>query len=153
MAINIGSILGFFICGYLGENIGWHYGFAAAGIGMAFGLGQFILTRERLGNAGALPQEVISDKIKKRDLNKPLICLASSYEMISEYVDFMPNFDFTGLSKERPTTFIFDSPKGISNHITKYSKSVGFRVPNNDFCKKLINEFGKPIVNCLPSLS
>ena len=67
MAINIGSILGFFICGYLGENIGWHYGFAAAGIGMAFGLGQFILTRERLGNAGALPQEEISDKIKKRD--------------------------------------------------------------------------------------
>ena len=67
MAINIGSILGFFICGYLGENIGWHYGFAAAGIGMAFGLGQFILTRERLGNAGAFPQEVISDKIKKRD--------------------------------------------------------------------------------------
>ena len=37
MAINIGSILGFFICGYLGENIGWHYGFAAAGVGMAFG--------------------------------------------------------------------------------------------------------------------
>ena len=34
MSINLGSILGFFICGYLGENIGWHYGFGAAGIGM-----------------------------------------------------------------------------------------------------------------------
>ena len=67
MAINIGSILGFFICGYLGENIGWHYGFAAAGIGMAFGLFQFILTRDKLGNAGALPQVKISDRIKKRD--------------------------------------------------------------------------------------
>ena len=42
MAINLGSILGFFICGYLGENIGWHYGFGAAGIGMAFGLLQYI---------------------------------------------------------------------------------------------------------------
>ncbi len=67
MAINIGSILGFFICGYLGENIGWHYGFAAAGIGMAFGLFQFVLTRDKLGNAGALPQVKISDRIKKRD--------------------------------------------------------------------------------------
>jgi len=51
------------------------------------------------------------------------------------------------LSKKIPTTFIFDSPKGISNYITKYSKSIGFRVPNNDFCKKLITELGKPIVS------
>ena len=67
MAINIGSILGFFICGYLGENIGWHYGFAAAGLGMAFGLGQFIITREKLGNVGKSPQVILTNKIKKRD--------------------------------------------------------------------------------------
>ena len=67
MAINIGSILGFFICGYLGENIGWHYGFAAAGIGMAFGLLQFILYRNKLGSVGISPQENINDKIKNRD--------------------------------------------------------------------------------------
>ena len=67
MAINIGSILGFFICGYLGENIGWHYGFAAAGLGMAFGLGQFIITREKLGNVGISPQVILTNKIKKRD--------------------------------------------------------------------------------------
>ena len=86
-------------------------------------------------------------KIKKRDFKKPLICLASDYAMISDYLEFMPDFDYYELSKERPTTFIFDSPKGISSYITKYSKSVGFRVPNNDFCKKLITEFGKPIVS------
>ena len=86
-------------------------------------------------------------KIKKRDQQKPLICLASSYEMIRDYLEFMPDFDYHELYKESPTTFIFDSPKGISNHITKYSKSVGFRVPDNDFCKKLIAEFGKPIVS------
>jgi len=86
-------------------------------------------------------------EIKKRDLKKPLICLASSYEMISDYLNFMPDFDYNELSKKTPTTFIFDSPKGISNYITKYSKSIGFRVPNNDFCKKLITELGKPIVS------
>ena len=92
-------------------------------------------------------------KIKKRDLQKPLICLASSYEMIRDYLEFMPDFDYHELYKESPTTFIFDSPKGISNHITKHSKSVGFRVPNNDFCKKLIAEFGKPIVSTSANLS
>ena len=56
MAINIGSILGFFICGYLGENIGWHYGFSAAGFGMLLGLVQFIYLRKYLGKTGSEPQ-------------------------------------------------------------------------------------------------
>ena len=67
MSINLGSILGFFICGYLGENIGWHYGFGAAGIGMAFGLIQFILTRKYLGDIGLFPSTKIDDIQKKRD--------------------------------------------------------------------------------------
>ena len=92
-------------------------------------------------------------KMKKRDLKKPLICLASSYEMISDYLEFMPHFDYHKFYRERPTTFIFDSPKEISDYITKYSKSIGFRVPNNDFCKKLIAEFGKPIVSTSANLS
>ena len=31
MSINIGSTLGFLICSWLGEKIGWHWGFGAAG--------------------------------------------------------------------------------------------------------------------------
>ncbi len=67
MSINIGSILGFFICGYLGENIGWHYGFGAAGIGMALGLLQFILSKKYLGDVGLLPSSTISENHRIRD--------------------------------------------------------------------------------------
>lgn len=38
VGINIGGILGPFICGYLGEEVAWAYGFIAAGIGLAGGL-------------------------------------------------------------------------------------------------------------------
>ena len=68
MAINIGSVLGFFICGYLGENIGWHYGFGAAGIGMAFGLIQFILTKKNLGSIGLEPSIKLNNETKKKEL-------------------------------------------------------------------------------------
>ena len=68
MAINIGSVLGFFICGYLGENIGWHYGFGAAGIGMAFGLIQFILTKKNLGSIGLEPSIELNNETKKKEL-------------------------------------------------------------------------------------
>ena len=62
MSINIGSTLGFLVCSYLGEKIGWHWGFGAAGIGMTFGVIQFIRHRNLLGDAGMLPNEMSNEK-------------------------------------------------------------------------------------------
>ena len=57
MGINLGGALGPLICSALGESetFGWHYGFAAAGIGMLFGLAQFYISAQRLGEAGLKP--------------------------------------------------------------------------------------------------
>jgi POT family proton-dependent oligopeptide transporter len=38
MGINLGGLLAPLVCGTLGELYGWHWGFTAAGIGMAIGL-------------------------------------------------------------------------------------------------------------------
>jgi proton-dependent oligopeptide transporter, POT family len=38
VGINLGAFLAPLICGTLGEELGWHYGFAAAGVGMTLGL-------------------------------------------------------------------------------------------------------------------
>ena len=65
MSINIGSTLGFLICSYLGEKIGWHWGFGAAGIGMTFGVIQYIKHKDLLGDAGMHPNEMSDDKRKK----------------------------------------------------------------------------------------
>ena len=74
MSINIGSILGFLICGYLGERYGWHWGFGAAGIGMAFGVYQFIRFKHLLGNAGSKPNYL--DPVKRNNLIKLLCVIA-----------------------------------------------------------------------------
>ena len=42
----------------LGERIGWHWGFGAAGIGMLFGVIQFVYFRSQLGTAGLNPNEM-----------------------------------------------------------------------------------------------
>ena len=65
MSINIGSTLGFLICSYLGEKIGWHYGFGAAGVGMSFGVYQYIKYRHLLGSAGANPNSMSDEKRSK----------------------------------------------------------------------------------------
>src|SRR5215471_10234700 len=38
MGINIGAFFSPIVCGSLGQTIGWHYGFGAAGVGMVIGL-------------------------------------------------------------------------------------------------------------------
>ena len=55
MGINVGAATGPLICSTLGEELNWHYGFAAAGVGMVLGLIQFKLTAKHLGNAGLSP--------------------------------------------------------------------------------------------------
>ncbi len=62
MGINIGSLIGYTVCGYLGEEVGWHYGFGAAAVGMAFGLIYFQLTKDKLQGAGAQPTQALSAK-------------------------------------------------------------------------------------------
>jgi POT family proton-dependent oligopeptide transporter len=53
MGINIGALLAPLITGYLGERVGWHYGFGAAGVGMVCGLITFRLRQKStLGNMG-----------------------------------------------------------------------------------------------------
>ena len=55
MGINLGAFIAPLICGYLGQQIAWHYGFAAAGVGMLLGVIQYVLGGKSLGNAGVEP--------------------------------------------------------------------------------------------------
>jgi POT family proton-dependent oligopeptide transporter len=52
MGINLGAFISPLVCGYLGENINWHYGFSAAGVGMTLGLIQYVWGGKYLGSAG-----------------------------------------------------------------------------------------------------
>ena len=56
MGINAGAFLGQLVTGLLGEKVGWHWGFGAAGVGMLIGLITFaIRSRTTLGTIGLEP--------------------------------------------------------------------------------------------------
>jgi POT family proton-dependent oligopeptide transporter len=52
VGINLGAWISPLICGFLGENYDWHYGFLAAGVGMAIGVVQYVFDARYLGSAG-----------------------------------------------------------------------------------------------------
>jgi proton-dependent oligopeptide transporter, POT family len=55
MGINIGAFAAPLICGFLGQRVNWHIGFAAAGVGMALGIIQYVLGGSHLGTSGLEP--------------------------------------------------------------------------------------------------
>ncbi|MBE3074130.1 MAG: peptide MFS transporter [Actinobacteria bacterium] len=69
MGINLGAMLGPFICSTLGEKVNWHWGFSAAGFGMILGLVQYKLGGKYLGTAGQLKTTDTSDAVARRHRN------------------------------------------------------------------------------------
>ena len=61
MGVNAGAFLGILLCGYLGEQIGWRWGFGLAGIFMLFGLLQFWFAQNIFGDIGTKP--IKQDKV------------------------------------------------------------------------------------------
>ncbi|HWC05061.1 MAG TPA: peptide MFS transporter [Methylomirabilota bacterium] len=68
MGINLGALLAPLVCGFLGQTIGWHVGFGAAGVGMVLGIGQYLLGWKRLG---AVPAAVHPTAAPPRGNRKP----------------------------------------------------------------------------------
>jgi POT family proton-dependent oligopeptide transporter len=66
VGINLGAFLAPIVCGTLGEEIGWHYGFAAAGVGMTLGLVIYLFAIPHL------PPDELHKAIAEGVHNKPL---------------------------------------------------------------------------------
>ena len=88
-------------------------------------------------------------KIKKRDSTLPLICLMNNYQMLNKYVDISDKIKNFLQLQNKPTTIIYNKIKKFS----VYKETVAVRIPNDQFCLKLISEFNKPITSTSVNIS
>ncbi|MFV8327607.1 peptide MFS transporter [Flavobacterium sp. ZS1P14] len=70
MGVNAGAFFGILLCGYLGEKVGWSYGFGLAGIFMFFGMLQFWLSQNIFGDIGLKPSKESKAKAEALDSDK-----------------------------------------------------------------------------------
>ncbi|HUF63609.1 MAG TPA: peptide MFS transporter [Verrucomicrobiales bacterium] len=85
MGINLGAFLAPIACGFLGEHVGWHYGFALAGVGMVLGLINFVIGQPRFEGIGNPPN---LDLLRKKAL--PFLPM--------EWLVYLGGFAFVGLA-------------------------------------------------------
>ncbi len=82
MGVNAGAFLGILLCGWIGERIGWSYGFGLAGIFMFLGMLQFYFAQSMFGDIGNKPTQ--SQKSKEEKLTAEGVVL--NHFTIVDYV-------------------------------------------------------------------
>ncbi len=101
--------------------------------------------------------ETAVDKVyslKKRDKSKPLIVLASDIDMIKKYVMHVhPKLETLLQYHTRPITVIYDHQDGLPKNVISKDNTIGIRIPQDNFCRELIQSFGKPIVATSANIS
>lgn len=81
-------------------------------------------------------------EIKKRDLDKPLACLAGKIEDIKEIVEVKENHNEIVNKWPGALTIIFEKRQSTDYvHISK-TNSIAFRIPNSEVALAVLNKFG-----------
>jgi len=93
-------------------------------------------------------------KLKQRADSKSMLLLVSRPEMIQFYVDELNDtaYDLFDLTTE-PLTIILDDAKNLAKNLIATDGSIGFRVTNEEFSHKMIQQFKMPVVSTSANIS
>ncbi len=70
VAVNIGATIAPLVCGTLGELLGWHYGFGAAGIGMMIGIVIYVMGAKHLPDVPKTHDAKAASGLQDGDMQK-----------------------------------------------------------------------------------
>ena len=92
-------------------------------------------------------------EIKKREKNKSMIILVESAKRLEDLVE-VPEmaWEIIDLS-DKPVTLIYDNPKGLPKEILAKDGSIGIRLVDDLYLKKIITKLNKPLVSTSANFS
>ncbi|MCG8410169.1 MAG: threonylcarbamoyl-AMP synthase [Bacteroidales bacterium] len=93
-------------------------------------------------------------KIKQRNDQKSLLILLDNAGKIPSYVGSVPDVAWDLIDfATKPLTIIYNDAKNLALNLVSEDGSIGIRIPNDDFCQRLIQRFRKPIVSTSANIS
>jgi Putative translation factor (SUA5) len=92
--------------------------------------------------------------LKKRPDKKSMIILVAGEKDIPDYVEYVDKKVLEYLSSsKKPTTVIYEYAKNIAPNLISSDGTIAIRIVKDDFCKRLIHQFKKPIVSTSANIS
>ncbi|MFH1320824.1 MAG: L-threonylcarbamoyladenylate synthase [Bacteroidota bacterium] len=92
-------------------------------------------------------------KLKRRKKNNGFIVLADNREMLLRYVIEIPASLRDLIDIRTPLTVIYPHSKGLAGNVVAEDGSIGIRITRDEFCRKLVCAFKKPIVSTSANIS
>jgi POT family proton-dependent oligopeptide transporter len=114
VGINLGAFLAPFVCGTLGEVYGWHWGFAAAGVGMVIGLVTYLAGRRWLPPERGRAERSQRAPTSRADRRRLLLLLGVMAVVIV----------FRGAYEQNGNTIALWTDAGVDRHVT-----AGWQIP------------------------
>lgn len=92
--------------------------------------------------------------LKHSENKKSMLVLCASPDMIVRYVDRAPGIAFEVLElATSPLTAILPGAVGVAENLIPDEGTLGVRIPDHEFCRRMLRAFGKPIVSTSANLS
>jgi L-threonylcarbamoyladenylate synthase len=92
--------------------------------------------------------------IKKRNDVKSLIILLASLSQLDRYVQQVPEIAWELFEvADKPLTVILPGAKNLAQNVVAKDNSIGIRIVQDEFCKKMIEKFKKPVVSTSANIS
>jgi sua5/yciO/yrdC/ywlC family protein len=93
-------------------------------------------------------------ELKKRSDNKAMLVLTDSPVKLETYVSEIPDIAWDLIEvADKPLTIIYSNAKNLANNLLGEDGSVGIRVTNEEFSRRLCESFRKPLVSTSANVS
>ena len=93
-------------------------------------------------------------QLKQRDDSKALIVLIDSADHLDHYVVDVPMIARELIDVAvKPLTIIYEGAFNLAPNVLGEKDSVGIRIPNDEFCHRLCERYGRPIVSTSANVS
>ena len=93
-------------------------------------------------------------EIKQRTDYKSMLVLLDNAASLDRYIQNVPEIAWDLIELEdKPLTIIYPGAKNLAKNLVSEDDSIGIRIVKDEFCKKLIQQFRKPIVSTSANIS
>lgn len=92
--------------------------------------------------------------LKRSENKKSMLVLCASPDMVVRYVDRAPAIAFEVMElATRPLTLILPGATKVASNLIPDEGTLGVRVPDHEFCRRILRGLGRPIVSTSANLS